>query len=103
MISALLPLSASYRRYLSLAAALLLLAVTLASGGQASAAPNEAGARAVFAKFVAAQNAHDVDGVKAMLWNSPGMLLFARGVETRGPEAVAARFKEYYEGTWQFG
>ena len=28
------------------------------------------------------------------------MLLFARGVETRGPEAVAARFKEYYEGTW---
>jgi hypothetical protein len=35
-----------------------------------------------------------------MLWNSPDMLLFARGVETRGAEAVAARFKEYYEGTW---
>ena len=28
------------------------------------------------------------------------MLLFARGVETRGPEAVAARFTEYYKGTW---
>ena len=28
------------------------------------------------------------------------MLLFSRGVETRGAEAVAARFKEYYGGTW---
>jgi pimeloyl-ACP methyl ester carboxylesterase len=28
------------------------------------------------------------------------MLLFARGVETRAPEPAAARFKEYYEGTW---
>jgi len=98
MISAMLPVSAPYSRCLSLAAALLLLAVTVTSGGHAAA--NEAEARAVFAKFVAAQNAHDVDGVEAMLWNSPSMLLFARGVETRGPEAVAARFKEYYEGTW---
>jgi hypothetical protein len=98
MISAMLPLSAPYSRYLSLAAALLLVAVTAASGGHAAA--NESEARAVFAKFVAAQNAHAVDDVKAMLWNSPSMLLFARGVETRGPEAVAARFKEYYEGTW---
>jgi hypothetical protein len=38
--------------------------------------------------------------VKSMLWNSPSMLWFSRGVETRGRDAVAARFKEYYEGTW---
>jgi hypothetical protein len=100
MISAMLPLSAPYSRYLSVAAALLFLVVTVASGGHASAAANETEARALFTKFVAAQNAHNAGGVKAMLWNSPSMLLFARGVETRGPEAVAARFKEYYEGTW---
>src|SRR3984885_5313318 len=66
-------------------------------GGQASAAADEAEARAFFTKFVAAQNAHDVDSVKAMLWNSPGMLWYGRGVETRGREAVADRFGEYYQ------
>ncbi|WP_439371294.1 hypothetical protein [Bradyrhizobium sp. DASA03120] len=35
-----------------------------------------------------------------MLLNSPGTLLFARGIETRGRDDVAARFKGYYEGTW---
>jgi hypothetical protein len=49
---------------------------------------------------VAAQNAHNADDVKAMLWNSPSMLWFSRGVETRGRDAVADRFREYYEGTW---
>jgi hypothetical protein len=99
MISAtMLPPSAPYGRYRSVAAALLFLVVAVASGGHASA--NETEARSLFTKFVAAQNAHNADDVKAMLWNSPSMLLFARGVETRGPEAVAARFKEYYEGTW---
>lgn len=87
-----------HSRYLSAAAALLFLVV--ASGGHASAAASETEARALFTKFVAAQNAHNADEVKTMLWNSPSMLLFARGVETRGPEAVAARFKDYYEGTW---
>jgi hypothetical protein len=99
IISAMTP-SAPYGRYLSVAAALLFLVVTVASGGHASDAANETEARALFTKFVAAQNAHNADDVKAMLWSSPSMLLFARGVETRGPDAVAARFKEYYEGTW---
>ena len=81
-------------------AALLLVLMTVASGGCASAAADEAAARAFFSKFVAAQNAHNADDVKSMLWNSPSMLWFSRGVETRGRDAVAARFKEYYEGTW---
>jgi hypothetical protein len=76
--------------------AVILMAVP---GGQASAA-DETEARAFFTKFVAAQNAHDVSGVKSMLWDSPGMLWFGRGVETRGREAVAERFGEYYRGTW---
>jgi len=69
MFSAMLPLSAPYSRYLSVAAALLFLVVTAASGGHASAAASETEARALFTKFVAAQNAHNVDDVKAMLWN----------------------------------
>ena len=81
-------------------AALLVVLMTVASGGCASAAADEAAARAFFSKFVAAQNAHNADDVKSMLWNSPSMLWFSRGVETRGRDAVAARFKEYYEGTW---
>jgi hypothetical protein len=85
-------------RYPSVGAVLLLVVMTVASGGPASA--DEAAARAFFTKFVAAQNAHNADDVKSMLWNSPSMLWFSRGVETRGRDAVAARFKEYYEGTW---
>src|SRR5882757_9586971 len=84
----------------SFVAALCFIMMTIASGGHASAAPNEAEARAFFTKFVAAQNAHNVSDVRAMLWNSPDMLWFSRNVETRGSEVVADRFKEYYEGTW---
>ncbi|WP_339156778.1 nuclear transport factor 2 family protein [Bradyrhizobium sp. 2S1] len=92
-------LSAILRRR-SVSAALLLIALATIPGGRVSAAAGEAEARAFFAKFVAAQNAHDVSDVKAMLWNSPDMLWYGRGVETRGPDAVADRFREYYQGTW---
>ena len=81
-------------------AAFLFAIETVALSVHALAATNEVEARALFTKFVAAQNAHSVSDVKTMLWNSPGMLLYARGVEIRGPEAVADRFKEFYEGTW---
>ena len=84
----------------SVKAAFLFAMMTIALGAHASAATDEAEARALFTKFVAAQNAHSVGGVKSMLWNSPGTLLLARGAEIRGPEAIADRFKEYYEGTW---
>ena len=84
----------------SASAVLLLVIMTVASGGPASAAADETEARTFFTKFVAAQNAHNADEVKSMLWDSPSMLWFSRGVETRGRDAVAARFKEYYEGTW---
>jgi len=87
-------------RYPSATALLLLVIMAVASGGPASAAANETEARALFTKFVAAQNSHSADEVKSMLWNSPSMLWFSRGVETRGRDAVAARFREYYEGTW---
>jgi alkanesulfonate monooxygenase SsuD/methylene tetrahydromethanopterin reductase-like flavin-dependent oxidoreductase (luciferase family) len=99
MIFAVLRQSARIR-YRSVKAAFLFAIMTIALGAHGSAATNEAEARALFTKFVAAQNAHSVSGVKSMLWNSPGTLLLARGVEIRGPAAVADRFQEYYEGTW---
>ena len=79
---------------------LLALVTTIGAGAQAQAAANDAEAKTIFEKFVAAQNAHDADAVKVMLLDSPSTLLFARNVDTRGRDAVAARFKEYYEGTW---
>ena len=88
------------RRSLSATAMLLALAGTIGSAGQVLAAANDAEARTIFEKFIAAQNAHDADAVKALLLDSPSTLLFARNVDTRGRDAVAARFKEYYEGTW---
>ena len=80
--------------------AVLAVFVMAVAGGRASAAADETEARSFFTKFVAAQNAHDVDDVKSMLWDSPAMLWFGRNVETRGRDAVADRFKEYYQGTW---
>ena len=99
-IAAVLRQVARARHCRAVGAALLLVIMTAASSGHAFAAADETAARAFFLKFVAAQNAHNADDVKSMLWNSPGMLWFSRGVETRGRDAVVARFKEYYEGTW---
>lgn len=94
------PQSFARGRHLAAIAAALFLAVTFSSGGRALAAANDAEARTIFEKFIAAQNAHNADNVRAMLWNSPSTLLFARGIDTRGRDAVADRFKAYYEGTW---
>lgn len=88
------------RGHVAAIAAALFLAATAWSAGPALAAADDAEARTIFEKFIAAQNAHDADAVKAMLLDSPSTLLFARNVDTRGRDAVAARFKEYYEGTW---
>jgi hypothetical protein len=80
---------------------LIAIVVLLAIGSRVGfAQQNEAEARTFFTRFVAAQNAHDVAEVKSMLWSSPQMLFFSRGVETRGADAVADRFREYYNGTW---
>jgi hypothetical protein len=78
----------------------VLVATALAFSGSASAGETDADARALFTRFVAAQNAHDATEVKSMLWDSPEMLFVSRGVETRGAAAVADRFKQFYHGTW---
>jgi ketosteroid isomerase-like protein len=93
------PQAKRWTRRLSRLSVALAVVLTALLGGHASAA-DESEARAFFTKFVAAQNAHDADAVKSMLWDSPGMLWFGRNVETRGRDAVADRFREYYRGTW---
>ena len=88
------------RRNVSTVTAVLAALMMAVLGANASAAADEIEARAFFAKFVAAQNAHDASDVKAMLWDSAATLFYSRGGETRGRDAVADRFREYYEGTW---
>lgn len=83
------------RRILLAVVALFIMGSTAAFARQ-----NDAEAQALFTRFVAAQNAHDMNEVKSMLWKSQHMLFFSRGTETRGADAVAERFKEYYKGTW---
>ena len=94
-----MPQAKRWTRRLSRLSVALAVVLTALLGGHASAA-DESEARAFFTKFVGAQNAHDADAVKSMLWDSPGMLWFGRNVETRGRDAVAERFGEYYRGTW---
>ena len=66
-----------------------------------TAGPAEAEARALFERFVAAQNTHDAAAVEALLWDSPGFLWITRGTAVWGREAAMERFRGLYRGTWQ--
>ena len=56
--------------------------------------------RAFFAKFVAAQNAHDLKAVAETLQDSPQFLWITRGTPVWGREAALNRFEALYQGTW---
>jgi hypothetical protein len=56
--------------------------------------------RAVFAKFVAAQSAHDLKAVGEILTDTPQFFWITRGVQIWGRDAALKRFGEYYQGTW---
>jgi uncharacterized protein (TIGR02246 family) len=55
---------------------------------------------ALFAKFVAAQNAHDVNAVGELLLESPEFLWITRGMPIWGRDAAVKRFAALYQGTW---
>ncbi|BBP77726.1 DUF3225 domain-containing protein [Pseudomonas gingeri NCPPB 3146 = LMG 5327] len=80
---------------------LLLGALLTLSSHSAFAASNEDEVRGFFTDFVKAQNAHDLKQIRAMLWDSPQMLWYARGGANWGPDAVVERLKDYYQGVWQ--
>ena len=55
---------------------------------------------AVFRKFMAAQNAHDIAIVGEIILDSPDFLWITEGAPVWGREAALLRFKEKYRGTW---
>ncbi len=65
-----------------------------------SAEPEEE-IRAVFSRFVAAQNAHDLAAMRDLLWDSTRFLWITRGVPVWGRETALKRFEAVYQGTWR--
>ncbi len=56
--------------------------------------------KALFAKFVAAQNAHDLKAVGELLQDLPQFLWITRGTPIWGRDAALKRFEALYQGTW---
>ncbi|MBV8512856.1 MAG: nuclear transport factor 2 family protein [Xanthobacteraceae bacterium] len=80
----------------SMFAAVLLLVAALS----AARAGTEDDVRALFAKFIAAQNSHDLKTVGEVLLDSPQFLWVTRNTPVWGRDAALKRFEENYKGTW---
>lgn len=87
-------------RRVSMITLALILFVSPFGTPAASAEPEEE-IRAVFGRFVAAQNAHDLAAMRDLLWDSTGFLWITRGVPVWGREAALKRFEAVYQGTWR--
>ena len=72
--------------------------VLLAVAGVARAG-SEDEVKALFAKFVAAQNAHDLKAVGELLQDSPQFLWITRGTPIWGRDAALKHFEALYQGT----
>ena len=57
--------------------------------------------RAVFDKYIATQNAHDLKGIRNLLSDSPDLLWISRGKAIWGREAALKNLEERYKGTWK--
>jgi uncharacterized protein (TIGR02246 family) len=67
----------------------------------ARAATMEEEVRAVFDKWIAIQNAHDLKGIRNLLSDSPDMLWISRGKPIWGRDAALKTLEERYKGTWK--
>ena len=56
--------------------------------------------KALFRKFMAAQNGHDIAAVADIILDSPDFLWITEGAAVWGRDAALLRFKEKYRGTW---
>lgn len=74
--------------------ALLTFISSLAAVSVAWASPTEA-VRTLYAKFVDAQNAHDLDHVRAVLLDSPTFLWVSDGMSVWGPDTTLARMASF--------
>jgi uncharacterized protein (TIGR02246 family) len=74
------------------------MVMTLAGAARASSEEDEI--KALFTKFVEAQNAHDLKAVGNLLQDSPNFLWITRGTPIWGRDAALRRFEALYQGTW---
>jgi len=79
---------------------LILACLALLAAPFAAASPEDE-VRQTFERFVAAQNAHDVQAVGTLLLDSSNFLWITRGTPVWGRDAALKRFSALYEGTWQ--
>ena len=75
-----------------------LMVMTLAGAARASSEEDEI--KALFTKFVEAQNAHDLKVVGNLLQDSPNFLWITRGTPIWGRDPALRRFEALYQGTW---
>lgn len=57
--------------------------------------------RALIARFMDAQNAHNLDVTGALLWNSPDFQMQAPDALIRGHDEAVTRFNALYQGMWR--
>ena len=76
------------------------VAIAMAIPTLVHAATMEEEVRAVFGKFVSAQNAHDLKTMKELLVDSPDLLLITRGKPIWGREDTLKNLEGRYKGTW---
>jgi len=80
---------------------LLIFAVLSLAATLARAATMEEEVRAVFDKWIATQNAHDLKGIRNLLSDSPDMLWISRGKPIWGRDAALKTLEDRYKGTWK--
>jgi uncharacterized protein (TIGR02246 family) len=79
----------------------LILAALVLTASLARAATMDDEVRAVFDKYIAVQNAHDLKGMRNLLSDSPDFLWISRGKPIWGKEAALKSLEERYKGTWR--
>jgi ketosteroid isomerase-like protein len=80
------------------AAILLVLTAACAAPPQAQQPPDvSADVTAVWTAQVQAWNRGDLDGFMAGYWNSPDLVFFSNGSETRGWQATLERYRARYQ------
>jgi ketosteroid isomerase-like protein len=79
----------------------LFVAGVVALSSTVASVASEDDVRAVFDRFVKAQNSHDIAAVRELLLDSPNFLWVTRGAPIWGREAALKRFETLYQGTWK--
>jgi len=78
---------------------LIFVALTM-TATLARAASMEEEVRAVFDKYIATQNSHDLKALRNLLADTPDLLWISRGKPIWGREAALKSLEERYKGTW---